>query len=208
VRTGHARRARTEARREAIVDAAVRLFATKGYRATSVAEVADAVGITDAGLLYHFPSKSDLLLEVLRHYDKIQRQRFDALVTGHGLDALRRVGDWGYVMEQHPEIASLHVVLSAEHLLEESPTNQFFRDRYERVLTRLRLLFERAIANGEIRPDISPALEAATLLAVMDGLRLQHFFSPRFSPLGDLLRGHVDQLIARIQIDTPDGTPI
>ena len=53
---------------ERLVMAAMRLFAEKGYGSTSVADIlreADA----NSGSLYHaFPTKQDLLLEVLRRY--------------------------------------------------------------------------------------------------------------------------------------------
>ncbi|MEV6136536.1 TetR/AcrR family transcriptional regulator [Nocardia sp. NPDC051990] len=49
----------------AIRDAAVRLFAAKGFEQTSLREVADAVGITKASLYYHYASKLDLLLAIV-----------------------------------------------------------------------------------------------------------------------------------------------
>ena len=54
------RRQETEQLREQIRTAAIRLFAERGYRGTSVQEVADAVGISKQLLLYHFPSKEAL----------------------------------------------------------------------------------------------------------------------------------------------------
>ena len=51
--------------KEAIREAAIRLFSVKGFEQTSLREVADAVGITKASLYYHFASKKDLLLAIL-----------------------------------------------------------------------------------------------------------------------------------------------
>lgn len=48
-----------------IINAANRLFYTRGYAGTSVADVAAEVGITKGNLHYHFKSKDDLLHEVL-----------------------------------------------------------------------------------------------------------------------------------------------
>lgn len=195
------RQERSEARRDLIVETAIRLFSVKGYRATSIAEVAAAVGITDAGVLYHYPTKTELLLAVLRHHERVQRQRFSELVDSGGLEAIRNLRGWGYVMEQHPEIASLHVILSAEHLLEDSPTNDFFRARYTRLLGSLAAEFERGIAEGDIRPDVDARSEAASLMAVLDGMRLQHFFAPEVSPMGDRVRDYVDGLVKRISFN-------
>ncbi|WP_040787866.1 TetR/AcrR family transcriptional regulator [Nocardia paucivorans] len=51
--------------KQAIRDAAVRLFGTKGFEPTSLREVADAVGITKASLYYHYSSKLDLLVAII-----------------------------------------------------------------------------------------------------------------------------------------------
>jgi AcrR family transcriptional regulator len=51
--------------KEAIREAAIRLFSSKGFDQTSLREVADAVGITKASLYYHYASKLDLLLAII-----------------------------------------------------------------------------------------------------------------------------------------------
>lgn len=51
--------------REEILDAASELFTRKGYATTSTHEIADAVGMRQASLYYHFPSKRDIFLTLL-----------------------------------------------------------------------------------------------------------------------------------------------
>lgn len=51
--------------KNAIRDAAVKLFGAKGFEQTSLREVADAVGITKASLYYHYASKLDLLMAII-----------------------------------------------------------------------------------------------------------------------------------------------
>ncbi|WP_460864431.1 TetR/AcrR family transcriptional regulator [Rhodococcus aerolatus] len=50
-----------------ILDHAAALFARRGVAKTSVQDVADAVGLSKAGLLHHFPSKDRLHQAVLDH---------------------------------------------------------------------------------------------------------------------------------------------
>jgi TetR/AcrR family transcriptional regulator, transcriptional repressor of aconitase len=53
-------------RRRAIVDAAVPLFARKGFAGTTTRELAAAAGVSEALLFRHFPSKQSLYREILR----------------------------------------------------------------------------------------------------------------------------------------------
>jgi AcrR family transcriptional regulator len=54
-----------------ILDRAAALFARHGFEQTSVQAVADAVGLSKAGLLHHFPSKDALHEAVLAHADAL-----------------------------------------------------------------------------------------------------------------------------------------
>lgn len=53
--------------REEILSAAGRLFVNQGFAATSTREIADAVGIRQASLYYHFAGKDQILGELLDH---------------------------------------------------------------------------------------------------------------------------------------------
>src|SRR5262249_3853444 len=55
----------SDERRQAIVEAAVPLFARKGFAGTTTRELAEAAGISEALLFRHFPSKRLLYREIL-----------------------------------------------------------------------------------------------------------------------------------------------
>ncbi|MCC3316465.1 TetR/AcrR family transcriptional regulator [Nocardia africana] len=60
--------------KDAIREAAIRLFSNKGFEQTSLREVADAVGITKASLYYHYASKLDLLIAIIEPiFDDMKR---------------------------------------------------------------------------------------------------------------------------------------
>ena len=61
-----------------ILDAARSLFAERGYRATSMRQIAARVGITDPGLYYHFASKREILTALL---DEAPRARSEPAAT-------------------------------------------------------------------------------------------------------------------------------
>jgi TetR/AcrR family transcriptional regulator, cholesterol catabolism regulator len=56
---------RTDPRRAAMCRTAAQLFRDRGFDATSVSEVARALGLTKAGLYHHFESKEALLFEIM-----------------------------------------------------------------------------------------------------------------------------------------------
>jgi AcrR family transcriptional regulator len=51
--------------RERILEMGTRLFVSQGYDGISMREIADACGISKAGLYYHFKDKEDLFLAIL-----------------------------------------------------------------------------------------------------------------------------------------------
>jgi AcrR family transcriptional regulator len=61
VRGMSTRAAQAEQTRQQILETAQRLFAERGYDATSLQMIADEMGLTKAAVYYYFPAKSDIL---------------------------------------------------------------------------------------------------------------------------------------------------
>jgi len=62
---------------ERILDEAAALFARRGFAKTSVQAVADAVGLSKAGLLHHYPSKDALLAALLERSRALAKEVLD-----------------------------------------------------------------------------------------------------------------------------------
>jgi AcrR family transcriptional regulator len=76
---------------EGILDRAAALFARHGFEHTSLQAVADAVGLSKAGLLHHFPSKDALYAAVLAFGDALGRRVLDQVeAMPLGIDRDRR----------------------------------------------------------------------------------------------------------------------
>ena len=181
-----------------IVKAATTLFARFGYRNTTIATIAEAVGVAETSILHYFDSKLAILEEALDADEAAANDEFLEQLKPGGLQALRNIAAWGARMEARPETTSLQVVLSAESLSAGSELHGRFHERYRYLRRRLSRALERGIAAGEIRADINAVHEATALLAFMDGLRLQWFYADGAISLDEHFRAFLDQLIERI----------
>jgi AcrR family transcriptional regulator len=99
------RRLTAEARREVIVAAATDLFAERGYRGTSMGEIARRSGVSPPVVYEHFPSKVDLYRDLLeRHFAELRQVWRQHLVGPEPLEEriARSCDAWFAYVEAHP----------------------------------------------------------------------------------------------------------
>ncbi|MFJ2511944.1 TetR/AcrR family transcriptional regulator [Streptomyces griseoviridis] len=163
-------RVRREARRAEIVRAALEVIAERGYRGASMAAVAERVGLTQQGLLHHFPTKDALLVAVLE-----ERDQWDAVPdTPWRVDLLTSLVEYNAM---RPGIVQTFSALLGESVTEGHPARGYFTERYTRVretmTTALRAAYGDRLPNG-----LTPERTAPLLVAVMDGLQYQWLLDP------------------------------
>jgi AcrR family transcriptional regulator len=169
---------RTRARKEQVIDAAIRFFGQNGFHGARLAEIAKAAGVTGPGLLHHYPSKELLLMDVLAERDRIDQARFDPAGPGESGGPLVSLQALEQYNQTLPGLVQLFTVLVAESIDEKHPGHAFFLQRYRDLRTRYIPLIEALQAKGEIRKEI-PAEDLVILVfAVMDGLQIQWLYEP------------------------------
>lgn len=160
------------ARRLEILDAAVEVFATGGYRGSSLGQIAEKVGMTEAGILHHFKTKGNLLTAVLARRDDLTMNYFgNDDVTGIGF-----VRGWLRVISHNisvPGLVELFTVVSAEATTSDHPAHQFFKQRYVDTIENAKSAMERLQKSGYINPDAKTEDLARALVALSDGLQVQ-----------------------------------
>jgi AcrR family transcriptional regulator len=187
---------RTRQRKEQVIRQAFRFFGQYGFHGTRLADIAKAAGVTEPGLLHHFPSKAHLFMEVLAERDRLDRERFDPSVRGEAADPLDSFQELVGYNQTVPGLVQLFAVLVAESIDEQHPGHDFFRQRYRDLRDQTADVLSRAQGRGEIRQDI-PAEDVVILLfAMMDGLQIQWLYEPEkinmarlFKQFLGLLRG-------------------
>ena len=82
-------RRRGSTAREEILDASSELFTTQGFANTSTHQIAEAVGIRQASLYYHFPSKTEIFLTLLKSTIEPSLELADELSSSKSSPQLR-----------------------------------------------------------------------------------------------------------------------
>lgn len=179
--------AKTEAKRQAILDSALEVFAQSGYRAGSLREIALRVGMSEAGLLHHFPHKSELLAAVLDRRDQHSSDRVP-MDAEDGLATLRGLVDLAAYNASVPGVVELYCTVSAEATSSDHPAHDYFMRRYEWTREQLAGAFSRLERDGLLADGITPMRAAIATLAMMDGLQVQWLLDRDVVDMADALR--------------------
>ncbi|ANJ28603.1 TetR family transcriptional regulator [Agromyces aureus] len=162
------------AKREEILTTALDVIARNGYRRTSVKELADAVELSQAGLLHYFSSKEELFQEVLRKRDEVD-------TATYGLDVERSIDSFFEVIRHNSEVpglVQLYAQLSTEAADAAHPAHEFFVRRYDTFRATFGGMLREEQAAGRLDPEIDVERTANLFLAAADGLQTQWMLDP------------------------------
>ncbi|CAD5990913.1 ScbR family autoregulator-binding transcription factor [Agreia sp. COWG] len=166
-----ARQARAEATRGAIVQAAGLVFARTSYAAATLTQVIAQAGVTQGSLYFHFDSKQDLALEVVR----LQHERSIAVGMnflagdGPGLDALVELSSaLAHQMKTDP------IVTGGLRLTTESPElfPEYVKEPYTDWISTGEALIRRAQDDGDIALSLDAHSWAGVVIACFTGVQV------------------------------------
>ncbi|MFM9443049.1 TetR/AcrR family transcriptional regulator [Streptomyces acidiscabies] len=188
-------------RREQILRAALEVFGDHGERGASLKEIADRVGMSQAGVLHYFGSREELLVAALEERDA-QSGRATAGITSPGevlaTAAARNAGRRGLV--------DLFVTLSAAASDPTHPAHPFFTRRYDELTRSLATGMREAQGRGETRTDVPPEQLARMLIALSDGLQLQWLLNPDVE-MAETIEAFNRMCRAAVDGERDDGAP-
>ncbi|MFE6611656.1 TetR/AcrR family transcriptional regulator [Amycolatopsis sp. NPDC057786] len=180
--------------RAAVVRVATELFSATGYRGTSIARVAKSAGLSQSGLLHHFPSKTALLTAVLEARDaedaRFLRQGGDHLPLSWA--AFSAIEALVARNTTRPELVGLFVRVTAEATDPQHPAHQWTRSHYAAVNRWLTEAIHSGQNSGEIRADAPVATLVRTTIAVLDGLQQQWMLDPETVSMTEEFGAFVD----------------
>jgi len=166
-----ARTRKSEETRERLLDAAAKVFRDKGYAGARLSDIAELAEMHTPGVYYYFPSKEDLVEEVLRVGVARARgyvqarvaavpaaasalDRLRAAIEGHVLMVLE-IGD--YTSANIRIFGQVPDDVRARHLADQRAYGDVWR-----------ALLEDARAGGELRPDLDLSVVRMLILGALN----------------------------------------
>jgi TetR/AcrR family fatty acid metabolism transcriptional regulator len=156
-------------KRRAILHAAVRVFAEKGYQGCRIADVARAAHVA-YGLVYHyFRNKDELLESVFAEQWTILINAIRAIDEGAGTASEKIAGIYGFVFDVYKTAPAAVRVLILEvtrttHALRAGST----RETFEKAVQLVADVVRQGQGTGELRQDADPVVAATAILGALE----------------------------------------
>lgn len=170
------RKARQADKRQRIVDAAVHVFADKGFFGARIADVAEVAGVADGTIYLYFKSKDDLMISVFREKMTEILQRFSILREIHDPEEkLRRyVLEHLALVEEQPKLMQVLTVelRQSARFMKMTPPAAFGR-----YLALLAGIIDLGQKRGVFRRNLDAPLIARALFGAIDEISLSWVLS-------------------------------
>jgi AcrR family transcriptional regulator len=161
--------------RQAIREAARRVFAQRGLRGTGLTHVAAAAGMGRSSLYHYYSDKKSLLADMVREMLDGERALFRAHLRREGPALERLEGLARDCVALFPEWAAMGRALHDLRLEDARSLRGFFRALRGDTAS----VIEEGQRAGTIASEHDPALLASIWIGAIDGLLLQFFIDPR-----------------------------
>lgn len=181
------------AKRAEILDKALEIVAANGYSGATVKELADAVGLSQNGLLHYFDSKDALFTEVLQHRDDLDAQRAAQLGSQ---DIAAGLIEFMRHNEAVPGLVQLYSRLSNEAAEAHHPSHEYFRARYDTLRDAWAAVFRGLADEGRLPSSAEPERLAVLMIAMVDGLQTQWMYNPDID-MAERLQDFLDIIVER-----------
>ncbi len=146
-------------RREELLRIAARLFAERGFRNTTVRDIADSAGILSGSLYHHFDSKESMVDEILSTFQEQLFTSYDAILTSalsprERIEAAVRLS-FEAIDQHHAEVA---IFQNEAEQLGRLERFSYLADRNEQSRAVWLRLIEDGVRSGVLRKDLDVEL--------------------------------------------------
>ncbi|MGH9947854.1 MAG: TetR/AcrR family transcriptional regulator [Pyrinomonadaceae bacterium] len=183
VKSGSALNAVVADKREAILRAAVRVFALKGFFSSKVADVAKEAGIADGTVYLYFKSKDEILHSI---FDQamarfIDEGRRELSTISSPVDKLRKIAELH--LRRLGADRNLAIVFQVELRGSTKFMQEFSDAGFHDYLEIIRKTIDEGQKSGDFRSDIKPIICAKILYGSLDEMVTNWILSKKSYPL-------------------------
>lgn len=159
-------------KRDRILDAAVRVFARKGFHATRVSEVAKAAGVADGTIYLYFDSKDHLLVSLFEHRIErllayLETELPRAPSASHRLQRIIEL-QLG-LLEGERDLAEVVTVIFRQS---NSLMKEYGAPKFTAYLDAIARVIADGQESGELREDVTPHVAARAIFGALDAIAM------------------------------------
>lgn len=180
-----ARKMSRASRRNAIIDAAVEVFARKGFFGAKVSEIAETAGVADGTIYLYFKSKDEILISLFE-------EKMEGIIADF-MDLLDEVEDPEEKIRRYI-VAHLELVASQPELMqvltiELRQSARFIKEYspkgFGKYLNILGAILEEGQSRGVFREELHPGVFRRALFGAIDEISLEWILKGREQALPD-----------------------
>ena len=188
-----------QAKTEEIYAIAARLFATKGYHATRIQDIAAELGMLKGSLYYYFNSKEDLLVQLVQSRLGEAHQVIRQIVEGEGNAAAKLQQAISEHLRLYQQSAHIYALFYYENLAQIHPataqTVHLLTYEYERLWHEL---VQSGIEAGCFRADLDVTITVKAIMGMCNST-LQWYNPEGRLPIYNIARHFSDLLLQGIR---------
>ncbi len=174
--------------------AAIKLFEQKGYRATSVQDIADEVGLQKGSLYHYIHSKEDLLLHIAHQAIAEFNQRLEKILSLEvpAREKLLRMIE-NHITVSISNLQTTTVLLREAFSLGENP-HQVVQEQTDRYLHLLTAILQEGVQNKEFKVE-NPKIAALAILGACNWIYRW------YNSTGELSAGKISEIFSSLFLD-------
>lgn len=184
-------------RRTQIVDVAMRLFASKGFKGTTTRAIATAAGVSEAIIFRHFETKEDLYNAIIAHTIELRSSLWESLganvKTTQDLPTTLRDFARTFVQLNRNDPTFIRLMMYSSLEDHQFRANFFASSRSKRQSS-IREAIQRGIETGELR-NVDPALTSRSFFHTLLQYSVSSFISSSTPPPPEVDHAMIDNLI-------------
>ena len=161
--------------RKRLVETALKLFASRGYHHTSIADILRESGCTRGTLYYYFPSKEELGYAALDEWIRLLAEQGAAShlrVNEHPIDRLLKVVDHLPAGLKLEPTGSITIAVGARMAAVHEGFRQRLVARLSPIVDAIERMLRKGIADGQIADSVDPRQLAHIAMIVGHGIQM------------------------------------